>query len=79
MLKTTVLGLATLASLSLSAAALSPAFANYGHCNEEPDSADCRTYNMPGFPPMKTSSTPATVTKPIVHAHSHQHNAPQKG
>ncbi len=83
MLKTTVLGLATVATLSLGAAALTPALANYGHCGEEPDSADCRTYNMPGFPPMKGSTAAQpSVHKPIVHAHSHQGPArtlPQKG
>ncbi len=48
MLKTTLIGLGAGALLSLAAAA-TPAFANYGHCSEEPDSADCRTYNMPGL------------------------------
>jgi hypothetical protein len=48
MLKTTFIGLAVVASLSLGA--LSPALAAYGHCVEQPDAADCRTYNMPGLP-----------------------------
>jgi hypothetical protein len=76
MLKTTILGFAAAASLFLGAAALTPALANYGHCVEQPDAADCRTYNMPGLPPAKTGGT---VRKPIVHAHSHQYYAPQKG
>jgi hypothetical protein len=76
MLKTTLLGLATVATLSLGAGALTPALANYGHCSEEPDSADCRTYNMPNLPPAKSGGT---VAKPIVHAHNHQHSLPQKG
>ena len=46
MLKTTPHGLGAGALLSLAAAA-TPAFANYGHCSEEPNSADCRSYNMP--------------------------------
>ncbi|HEX7532696.1 MAG TPA: hypothetical protein VF340_05620 [Methyloceanibacter sp.] len=84
MLKTTLLRLATAATLSLGAAALTPALANYGHCGEEPDSADCRTYNMPGFPSMKesTSATQPSARKPVVHAHSHQgpvRSLPQKG
>jgi hypothetical protein len=81
MLKTTVLGLAAAASLSLAAAALTPALANYGHCGQEPDAADCRTYNMPGLPPAKGSAAQPSVPKPIVHAHSHQSPArtlPQK-
>jgi hypothetical protein len=51
--------------------------ANYAHCSEEPDAADCRTYNMPGFPPMKGAQP--TVSKPIVHAHNHHHTLPQNG
>ena len=68
MLKTTFIGLAVVASLSFGA--LSPALAAYGHCVEQPDAADCRTYNMPGLPPANTgghpcrglSSTPITIT-----------------
>ena len=82
MLKTTLIGLGAGALLSLAAAA-TPAFANYGHCGEEPDSADCRTYNMPGLPPMKGHvRAQPSVRKPIVHAHNHQGPArslPQKG
>ena len=77
MLKTTIIGLATITSLSLGAAALSPALANYGHCSEEPDATDCRSYNMPGLPPPAKAG--ATVQKPIRHAHSHQQYVPQKG
>ena len=76
MFKITIIGLATVTSLSLSAATLSPALANYGHCSEEPDATDCRTYNMPGLPPAKAG---VTVQKPIRHAHSHQQYVPQKG
>ena len=68
MLQATFIGLAVVASLSLGA--LSPALAAYGHCVEQPDAADCRTYNMPGLPPARLgrhpciglSSTPITIT-----------------
>jgi hypothetical protein len=73
MLKTTFIGLAVVASLSLGA--LSPALAVYGHCVEQPDAADCRTYNMPGLPPAKTGGP---VQKPIVHAHNHHYYAPHR-
>lgn len=36
MLKTIALGLATAATLSLGAAAVTPTFANYAHCLEQP-------------------------------------------
>ena len=81
MLKTTLIGLGAGALLSLAAAA-TPAFANYGHCGEEPDSADCRTYNMPGLPPAKGTPAQPSVHKPIVHAHNHPvapRTQPQKG
>jgi hypothetical protein len=74
MLKTIILGFAAAASLSLGAGALTPALANYGHCVEQPDAADCRTYNMPGLPPAVAGGT---VHKPIAHAHNHHHYAPQ--
>jgi hypothetical protein len=74
MLKTTFIGLAVVASLSLGA--LSPALAAYGHCVEQPDAADCRNYNMPGLPAAKTGGP---VQKPIVHAHNHHYYAPQRG
>ena len=76
MLKTTILGLGAAAALSL-VAAVTPALANYAHCSEEPDAVDCRTYNMPGFPPMKGAQP--TVSKPIIHAHNHHHPLPQHG
>jgi hypothetical protein len=76
MLESTVLGLGIVGALSL-ASSLTPAFANYGHCSEEPMAADCRTYNMPGLPPAK--STQPAVSKPIVHAHNHHHMLPQNG
>ena len=73
--KITILGLGAAAVFSL-AAAVTPALATYGHCTEEPDAADCRTYNMPGLPPARTGGT---VQKPIVHAHNHHHLLPEKG
>ena len=76
MLKITIIGLAAAASLSLGAAALTPALANYGHCSEEPDATDCRSYNMPGLPPANSGSA---VQKPIRNAHYHQHYTPQRG
>jgi hypothetical protein len=76
MLKSTILGLSAAAALSL-ASSLTPAFAAYGHCTEEPDAADCRSYNMPGLPPAK--GTQPSVSKPIVHAHNHHHMLPQNG
>ncbi|HWI66998.1 MAG TPA: hypothetical protein VNS88_01235 [Nitrospiraceae bacterium] len=74
MLKTTFIGLAVVTSLSFGA--LSPALAAYGHCVEQPDAADCRTYNMPGLPAAKTGGP---VQKPIVHAHNHHYYTPQRG
>ena len=71
MRKLTIIGLSAAASLSLGAA--TPALANYGHCSEEPDSAECRTYNMPGLPPAHSGGI---VHRPIVHAHNHHHYAP---
>ena len=71
MLKTTFIGLAVVTSLSFGA--LSPALAAYGHCVEQPDAADCRTYNMPGLPPAHSGGI---VHRPIVHAHNHHHYAP---
>lgn len=77
MLKTNIIGLAVAASLSVGAAAFTPAIAAYGHCVEQPDAADCRTYNMPGLPPAKGG---AIVQKPLVHhAHNHSQHVPQKG
>ena len=75
MLKTTFIGLAVVTSLSFGA--LSPALAAYGHCVEQPDAADCRTYNMPGLPSAKSGGLPAQ--KPIVHAHNHHYYTPQRG
>ena len=73
MRKLTIIGLSAAASLSLGAATLTPARANYGHCSEEPDAAECRTYNMPGLPPAHSGGI---VHRPIVHAHYHHHYAP---
>ena len=53
MLKTTILGFGTAAALSL-AAAVTPAFANYGGCTENPEGKGC-----PGAltPPPAAAST----------------------
>ena len=40
--------LAAAASLTLAAANLTPALANYGHCDEQPSMPDCRDYGVPG-------------------------------
>jgi hypothetical protein len=40
--------LAAAASLTLAAASLTPALANYGHCDEQPSMPDCRDYGVPG-------------------------------
>ena len=42
--------LAAAASLTLAAANLTPALANYGHCDEQPSMPDCRDYGVPGQP-----------------------------
>jgi hypothetical protein len=36
------------AAASLTAATLTPALANYGHCDEQPSMPDCRDYGVPG-------------------------------
>lgn len=51
MLKTIALGLATAATLSLGAAAVTPAFANYAHCLEQPDASDCQKPSTPKVGP----------------------------
>jgi hypothetical protein len=77
MLKGAVLALGVVGALSL-APSLTPSFAAYGHCSEQPDATDCRTYKMPGLPPAK--ATGAQPSKPVVHAHNHHHNMlPQNG
>ena len=40
--------LAAAASLTLATASLTPALANYGHCDEQPSMPDCRDYGVPG-------------------------------
>ena len=71
MLKTTLLGLAAAAALSL--AALTPALANYGTCTENPEAKGC-----PGYVgPESNSQAPQPAPRHL--AHSHQHTAPQKG
>jgi hypothetical protein len=48
MLRHLTMTLAAAASLTLAAATLTPALANYGHCDEQPSMADCRDYGVPG-------------------------------
>jgi hypothetical protein len=74
MLKTTVLGLATAASLSLAAAALSPAFANYGGCTENPEAKGC-----PGAltsAPAPQGSSVQGSPKHMIHAHNYRGSRP---
>jgi len=77
MLKTVALVLATAASLSLGAAALTPALANYGSCTENPSSKGCPGYieTAPDFQGGVAQPAP----KHLAHVHSHQRYAPQKG
>jgi hypothetical protein len=82
MLSKTAIGVAAAASLTLGAFfAPVSAFAaaegqglilvNYGHCGEEPDAPDCRTYDMPGQPAPQGSNQ-QSAPKVRLHAHSHQ-------
>lgn len=48
MLRHLTMTLAAAASLTLAAASLTPALANYGHCDEQPSMPDCRDYGVPG-------------------------------
>jgi hypothetical protein len=75
MLKTTILGLATAASLSLVAAALSPAFANYGGCTENPSA----TGYIPPAPELQGGAVKPAPRHMVQHVHNHQPYAPQKG
>ena len=45
---------------------------NYGHCSEEPDAPDCRTYDMPGQPAPQGANQQAAAPKISRHTHSHQ-------
>ena len=78
MLKTTILGLATAASLSLVAAALSPAFANYGGCTENPSAKGCPGY-IPPAPELQGGAVKPAPRHMVQHVHNHQPYAPQKG
>jgi hypothetical protein len=73
MLKNTVLGLAVVGALSL-ASALTPAFANYGGCTENPEAKGC-----PGYVGPESKGAATQPSKPIVHAHNHHHLLPQNG
>ena len=70
-----ILGLAA-AALSL-AAAVTPAFANYGGCTENPSAKGCPGY----IPPAPELQGGAVKPAPHMaqHVHNHQLNAPQKG
>ncbi len=69
MLKTTVLGLATVASLSLGAAALTPALANYAACTEDPEAKGCPGYITPA--PDLQGSIERAAPKRVMHAQHH--------
>lgn len=75
MLKTTVIGVATVASLSLGAAALTPALANYGGCTENPNGKGCPGY----IAPESKGAAPQPAPRHLAHVRSHQRYAPQKG
>ncbi len=74
MLKTTVLGLATAASLSLAAAAVSPAFANYGGCTENPEGKGCPGALTPA--PAPQGSSVQGSPKHMIHAHNYRGSRP---
>ncbi len=69
MLRNTAIGLAAVASLSLGAAALSPAFANYAPCTEDPESKGCPGSLAPISPQGSSERAPA---KHVVHAHNYR-------
>ena len=85
MLSKTAIGFAAAASLTLGTlVAPVSAFAspqqgqglilvNYGHCSEEPDAPDCRTYDMPGQPAPQGSNRQVA---PKISRHAHSHQAP---
>ena len=79
MLKTVALGLATAASLSLGAAALTPALANYGSCTENPSAKGCPGYITPA--PELQGGVAQPSPRHMMHAHNHQpaRYAPEKG
>jgi hypothetical protein len=76
MLRKTTIGLATV-SLSLAAAAFSPAFANYAPCTENPTAKGCPMYEAPHT--GLQSSTEQGSSKHMRHAHSHAVQHPTRG
>lgn len=68
MLKTTILGFGAAAALSL-AAAVTPAFANYGGCTENPEGKGCPGALTP--PPAAASTSSSQHMK-----HAHYYRAP---
>jgi hypothetical protein len=81
MLKKLALGLATMASLSLGAAALAPALANYGTCTEDPSAKGCPGYIAPApeFQGGVGSGMQSTPRHLAHHVRSHQGYSSQKG
>jgi hypothetical protein len=73
MLRNTAIGLAAVASLSLGAAALSPAFANYASCTEDPEGKGCPGSLAPISPQSSAKQAPA---KHAVHAHNYRGSRP---
>jgi hypothetical protein len=80
MLRNTAIGLAAAASLSLGAAALTPALAesqtpqgyinvNYAPCTENPEGKDCPGSLAPISPQSSSEHAPA---KHVVHAHNYR-------
>jgi hypothetical protein len=80
MLKKTAIGFAAV-SLTLAAAAFSPAFANYASCTENPEGNGCPGSLSPA-PTGSQGSKLHVAPKGAVHAHNHQKPSqpiPQKG
>jgi hypothetical protein len=69
MLRNTAIGLAAVASLSLGAAALSPASANYASCTENPEGNGCPGSLAPISPQSSSERAPA---KHVQHAHNYR-------
>lgn len=68
MFRKATIGLAA-ASLTLAAAAFSPAFANYGPCSENPEGNGCPGSLAPISPQGSSERAPA---KHAVHAHNYR-------
>ena len=71
MLKITVIGLATARDTCAWRRRAHPRSRQLRPLRRRADSADCRTYNMPGQPPAKGTSAQPSVHKPVIHAHGH--------